>query len=63
MNGWSPRIASGPLAPSFGRYAGALSSSKSGMSSPVHFSAASSHQTSFFRSDHGAPSGSAEARL
>ena len=35
----------------------------SGVSSPVHSPAVSSHQTNFLRSLHGRPSGLADARL
>ena len=40
-----------------------LRPSKSGTSSPVHLPCSSSHQTYRLRSDHGLPSGSADARL
>ena len=58
-----PPIASGPCASGSGRYDGGFVASKSGVSKPTHFSCSESHQTSCLRSDHGLPSGSADARL
>src|SRR5215212_6787916 len=61
MNGSSPLSASGPVAPSGARYDGGLVAWKSGMSCPTHRPCSSSHQTYALRSDHGLPSGSADA--
>src|SRR4051794_38535816 len=63
MNGLSPAIVSMPTASSAGRYDGGRSTMKSGTSWPVHRAADSSHHTYALRSDHGRPSGSADARL
>src|SRR5690242_15897166 len=63
MNGSMPLIVAMPRASFGGRYDGGRSAMKSGVSTPVHFSAAASHQTYRLRSDHGRPSGSADARL
>src|SRR5205807_5525709 len=63
MNGAVPEIVSTPFARLLGRYEGGRSSMKSATSNPVHFFWSSSHQTYFLRSDHGLPSGSADARL
>src|SRR5439155_25138935 len=63
MNGSMPEMVSRPFAFFFGRYDGGRSLMKSGSSTPVHSPCSWSHHTYFFRSDHGFPSGSAEARL
>ena len=63
MNGVSPAIVSSPTASAAGRYDGGRSTMKSGTSSPVHRPATGSHHTYALRSDHGRPSGSADARL
>jgi hypothetical protein len=63
MNGSFPEIAATPVAPSSGTWSGGRSGTKSGLSKPVHAPSSASHQTSLLRSDHGVPSGLAEARL
>src|SRR5256885_226992 len=61
MNGSLPDSASSPIASGAAFDPGALLGAKSGTSYPVHF--VPSHQIHFFRSLHGLPWTSAEARL
>src|SRR2546422_11380901 len=61
MNGSLPDSASSPIASGAAFDPGALFGAKSGTSYPVHF--VPSHQIHFFRSLHGLPLTSAEARL
>src|SRR2546428_5193831 len=61
MNGSLPDSASSPIASGAAFDPGALFGAKSGTSYPVHF--VPSHQIHFFRSLHGLPWTSAEARL
>ena len=63
MNGSVPDSAASPVPPGLARVFGAVVVPKSGTSYPTHFACAASHQTHFFRSLHGRPCRSAEARL
>src|ERR671918_522191 len=61
MNGAVPGKASSPTAPGLALSSGGLVAAKSGTSYPTHF--VPSHHTHFFRSLHGRPCRSADARL
>src|SRR5699024_11452374 len=63
INASVPSRASGPVASIGARWDGSRVAGKSGTSSPVQRPASASHQMYFLRSDHGVPSGAAEARL
>ena len=63
VNASVPASAATPPLPGSPGSSGRFVGGKSGTSFPVHVPVSSSHQTHFFRSLHGRPSGSAEARL
>src|SRR5437773_11196253 len=58
-----PSMASKPMPPGLALSSGGLVAAKSGTSAPVQLFLSASQKTYFLRSDHGVPSGLADARL